>query len=149
VGQASWPVQAGFAGGGFRAYPVSALTRRINGPAVRTAILTLWVLLIVLVVIGSLLPATSPVIQHLDRLDISDKVMHFSAYLMLALLPVIGFRDRRRGIAAGLSMFLLGVLLEALQHSAPGRTVELGDLIANGAGVACGILVALPLRKSW
>jgi VanZ family protein len=47
---------------------------------------------------------------------------------------------------AGLSMFLLGVLMEAGQHFAPGRAVELGDVFANGAGVSCGALVGLPLR---
>jgi len=43
------------------------------------------------------------------RLHIHDKVQHFCAYLALSLLPVIGFRDRRRGLMAGLSMFLLGI----------------------------------------
>ena len=47
---------------------------------------------------------------------------------------------------AGLSMFLLGILLEAGQHFSPGRTVELGDVIANGVGVICGALLGLPLR---
>jgi hypothetical protein len=37
--------------------------------------------------------------------------MDFCAYLALALLPVIGFQDRRSGLKAGLSMFLLGVLI--------------------------------------
>ena len=82
----------------------------------------------------------------IGRLQINDKVMHFGAYLALSFLPVIGFRDRRRGIVAGLSMFLLGVLMEAGQHFSPGRTVEFGDVIANGAGVSCGTLLGLPIR---
>ena len=81
------------------------------------------------------------------RLHINDKVLHFSAYLLLALLPVIGFQLRRRGITAGLSMFLLGVLLELGQRYSPGRSVELGDAIANGLGVCCGVLLALGLRR--
>src|ERR1035437_7974874 len=68
------------------------------------------------------------------------------AYLALSLLPVIGFRDRRRGLRAGLSMFLLGILMEAGQQFSPGRAVELGDVIANGAGVSCGALLGLPIR---
>ena len=80
------------------------------------------------------------------RLHINDKVQHFGAYLVPSLLPVIGFRDRCRGIVAGLSMFLLGVLMEAGQHFSPGRAVELGDVIANGAGVSCGALLGLPMR---
>jgi VanZ family protein len=47
------------------------------------------------------------------RLHVWDKLQHFGAYLVLSFLPVIGFRDRRRGMAAALSMFALGALLEA------------------------------------
>jgi VanZ family protein len=43
-------------------------------------------------------------------------------------------------------MFVLGVLLEPGQHYSPGRTVELGDVLANGAGVSCGALLGLPIR---
>jgi hypothetical protein len=112
----------------------------------RKLILFFWAALIVCVIIGSLLPAASPVMVGIGRLHINDKVMHFTAYLAISLLPVIGFRDRRHGIAAGLSMFVLGVLMEAGQHFSPGRAVELGDVIANGAGVSCGALLGLPIR---
>ena len=82
----------------------------------------------------------------IGRLQVNDKVLHFGAYLALSFLPVIGFRDRRRGIVAGLSMFILGILLEAGQHFSPGRAVELGDVIANGAGVSCGALLGQSTR---
>jgi VanZ family protein len=82
----------------------------------------------------------------IGRLHIDDKVMHFCAYLALSLLPVIGFQDRRRGLMAGLSMWILGILMEAGQHFSPGRAVELGDVLANGAGVSCGALLGLPIR---
>jgi VanZ family protein len=112
----------------------------------RAVILAFWAVLICCVVVGSLLPAASPVMVAVGRLHVSDKVLHFCAYLALSLLPVIGFRDRRRGLMAGLSMFLLGILMEAGQHFSPGRAVELGDVIANGAGVSCGTLLGLPIR---
>lgn len=112
----------------------------------RTVLMVLWAVLICCVVAGSLLPGASPVMVAVGRLHISDKVLHFCAYLALSLLPVIGFRDRRRGIAAGLSMFVLGILMEAAQHYSPGRAVEFADLIANGAGVSCGALLGLPMR---
>ena len=120
--------------------------RNASGRTRRTLVLSLWVVLLGCVVIGSLLPAASPVMADIGRLHINDKVMHFGAYLTLSLLPVIGFRDRRRGLMAGLSMFLLGILMEAGQHFSPGRVVELGDVIANGAGVSCGVLLAFPIR---
>ena len=98
------------------------------------------------VVIGSLSPAASPLMTAIGRLHIHDKLQHFSAYLALSLLPAIAFKDRRKGLKASLSMFLLGILLEAGQHFSPGRAVELGDVIANGIGVTTGILLSLPLR---
>jgi VanZ family protein len=113
----------------------------------RNLLMLLWAVLICCVVIGSLLPAASPVMVDIGRLHINDKVMHFSAYLVLSLLPVIGFRDRRRGLMAGLSMFVLGVLLEGGQHFSPGRAVELGDVVANGMGVNFGVLRAAPIRS--
>ena len=112
----------------------------------RTVILSLWVVLICCVVAGSLLPAASPVMIAIGRLHVWDKLQHFGAYLALSFLPVIGFRDRRKGLMAGLSMFLLGVLMEAGQHFSPGRSPELGDVLANGAGVSCGALLGLPFR---
>ncbi|MGA2721445.1 MAG: VanZ family protein [Bryobacteraceae bacterium] len=112
----------------------------------RTALLVLWAVLICCVVIGSLLSAANPLMVVIGRLHIWDKLQHFGAYLALSFLPVIGFRDRRRGLMAGLSMFLLGVLMEAGQHFSPGRAVELGDVLANGAGVGCGTLLGLPIR---
>jgi VanZ family protein len=112
----------------------------------RIVILVLWAVLMCCVVVGSLLPAASPVMVAVGRLHISDKVLHFCAYLVLSLLPVVGFRDRRRGLIAGLSMFVLGLLLEDGQHFSPGRAVELGDVIANGAGVSRGVLLAPPIR---
>ena len=118
----------------------------LTSEAWRTLILVLWVFLICCVVVGELLPAASPVMVAIGRLHIWDKLQHFGAYLALSSLPVIGFRDKRRGIVVGLSMFLLGVLLELGQHFSPGRSVELGDVIANGAGVSCGVLLAFPIR---
>jgi VanZ family protein len=112
----------------------------------RRLLFHLWLLSILLVVIGSLLPAASPVMRAVGMLPVSAKVLHFCAYLAISSLPVIAFRDRRRGILTGLSMFALGILLEGAQHFSPGRSVEFGDVIVNGAGVSCGVLLAFPLR---
>jgi hypothetical protein len=112
----------------------------------RTLILVLWAVLICCVIIGSLLPGASPIMVAIGRLHIWDKLLHFSAYLALSILAVVGFRDRRRGLMACLSMFFLGVLLELGQHFSPGRVVELGDVVANGVGVSCGTLLGLPIR---
>ena len=112
----------------------------------RTIILVLWAVSICCVVVGSLLPAASPLMIAIGRLHVWDKLQHFSAYVALSFLPVIGFRDRQRGLAAGFSMFFLGCLLELGQHFSPGRAMEFGDVMANGAGVSCGALLGLPFR---
>jgi len=109
-------------------------------------VLAAWGVLMGCVIVGSLLPPGSPVLVAMSRLPVSDKALHFAAYLALAALPVIGFRERRRGVVAGLAMFGLGLALEALQHLVAGRAVELRDLVANGVGVGCGALLGLPLR---
>ena len=122
------------------------MTETNRGARRRALILVLWAVLICCVVVGSLAPGASSRMVAIGRLHVWDKLQHFGAYLVLSLLPVIGFRDRRRGLMAGLSMFLLGVLMEAGQHFSPGRAVELGDVIANGVGVSCGTLLGLPIR---
>jgi VanZ family protein len=109
--------------------------------------LAFWAVLVCCVVIGSLEPATSPLMVEVGRLRINDKVLHFCAYLALSLLPVLGFKDRRLGLKAGLSMFLLGLLMEAGQHFSPGRAVEFGDVLANAGGVGCGTLLGQSLRS--
>ena len=65
-----------------------------------TVPMILWAVLICCVVIGSLLPAPSPVMVAVGRLHVGDKVLHFCACLALSPLPMIGFRDRRSWIAA-------------------------------------------------
>jgi VanZ family protein len=112
----------------------------------RTLILALWAVLILCVIVGSLSPGGSPVVAAVGRLHVNDKVMHFFAYLALSLLPVLGFQDRCSGLKAGLSMFVLGLLMEFGQHFSPGRAVELRDILANGAGVSCGALLGQPVR---
>lgn len=78
----------------------------------RTAILIVWAVLVCCVIIGSLSPSGSPLIAAIDQLQVSDKVQHFCAYVSVSFPPVIGYRHRRQGLMLGLSMFLLGILME-------------------------------------
>jgi VanZ family protein len=97
--------------------------------------------------IGSLSPGESPLMGAVSRRHINDKVLHFCAYVVLSSLPVVGFRNRWKGIVAGLLMFVLGSLLEVAQHFSPGRTADLGDAVANGAGVGCGVVLGSFIGK--
>ena len=49
----------------------------------RALILLLWAVLICFVAIGSLSPVASPVMVAIGRLHVSDKLLHFGAYLAL------------------------------------------------------------------
>jgi VanZ family protein len=105
-----------------------------------------WGFAIACVVIGSLLPSTSGPIQALDRLPVSDKVIHFTAYLVLSILAMVSFERRPKAVLAALLMIVLGGALEGGQTFSPGRQVELGDAVANTLGVLSGILAGLPLQ---
>jgi VanZ family protein len=106
----------------------------------------LWSVLALLVVVGSLLPAYSLPIQALDKLHIPDKVIHFLAYAVLAFLPAL--HETRRMTALFLaSVMLLGVLIEFGQRYSVGRFSEVADVLANGWGVICGLLLGARLRS--
>ncbi|HOG12957.1 MAG TPA: VanZ family protein [Smithellaceae bacterium] len=70
----------------------------------------------------------------------ADKLYHCAAYGWLALLPAIGFADRRAALSAAFSMIILGLLLEAGQYFIPGRMFSVLDILANTLGVMLGIL---------
>lgn len=113
-----------------------------------TIILFVWAVFICCVVVGSLAPAASPVVTLVGYLHLGDLALHFAAYFVLACLPVIGFRNRRQGAIAGLSMFFLGLFLEFGQSFSAGRLFEAADVMANGAGVGCGALFAFAANSA-
>lgn len=76
---------------------------------------------------------------RLPGFTLSDKVGHLAAYTLLAILLCLGAR------AWGLSpvwVLVLGILYgvsdEFHQSFVPGRSAELGDLIADSLGVLLG-----------
>jgi hypothetical protein len=96
----------------------------------------LFVVWMIFLTIGSLLPSTSfPTWVDLggDR----DKVAHFVAYFVTAFLFYFAFRTRfkKTDIYAMLFAAGYGALMELAQLLVPGRTCALGDLVANFSGV--------------
>jgi VanZ family protein len=84
--------------------------------------------------------------RALGQLQISDKLLHFVAYAVLAFLPTL--HERWPALAATLlGAVALGVLLEFAQRLSPGRNFEIADMVADACGVLCGLIVALPLRS--
>ena len=111
-----------------------------------TVLMILWGVLICCVVVGSLVPAASPVIVAIGRLHISLKVLHFCGYTSLALIALVAVRRRSAAVLAALAMILLGVALEFGQKLSPGRSCEIRDMFINGAGVVTGIAIGIPSR---
>jgi VanZ family protein len=103
----------------------------------------LWLLSILLVIVGSLLPATSPAMRAVGRLPIGSKPLHFCAYAWLALLALLAIKRRSLALLTALAMILLGVALELGQKLVPGRGFEIRDIFINGAGVLTGIAIGL------
>lgn len=97
------------------------------------------------VVIACLLPADSPPLQLLGTLRLSDKVLHFGAYAVLAFLPVL-YERLRTALAIAACLVLLGVLVEFGQSYTATRLFEVKDIIADGGGVLFGLLAGLPRR---
>lgn len=105
----------------------------------------LWGVTVLVVVIGSLLPASAAPLRMLNQLHANDKVLHFLAYSALALLPALHENWRKMALLAPL-MILTGVLLEFGQLYSPGRAFEVADMVANACGVFCGLALGLRLR---
>jgi VanZ family protein len=106
-----------------------------------------WFLCILIVIVASLLPGSSLPMQLLDRLDLSDKFEHFAAYAVLAFLPALHER-RRLVFAAAVGAVLLGVGLEYAQRYSGWRDFEVGDMVADAAGVGFGAAVGFLLRTT-
>ena len=107
---------------------------------------TLWIVMLALVVSGELLPGTSPPMRWVGSTGISDKVLHYGAYTMLAGIPILGFA-RTGGVLWALAMIPLGVALEFAQKIVPGRSFELGDITANTLGVLTGVAAGWAGKK--
>ncbi len=108
----------------------------------------LWIAAIVVVVVvivaGSLSP--SPL---LPNHAFSDKLGHYAAYLVLALLAS-GIVAPARLWRVMLRCFLLGLGLEAAQALlTDNRLAGWGDLLANAAGILTAWLIAGSGRAGW
>jgi VanZ family protein len=104
-----------------------------------------WLLGILVVIVGSLLPASSPAMRALDRLPVSDKMEHTAAYAFLVFVPAIHER-RKLVMAAAAGAILLGVALEFAQLLSGWRDFEFADMVADAVGVGTGLAAGWAIR---
>ncbi|MBV8907261.1 MAG: VanZ family protein [Acidobacteriia bacterium] len=125
---------------------VASYTEVVRPAAFHKLVRVAWIIAIVVVIVGSLLPGNSGPIEALDSLNINDKVEHTIAYMVLAFLPAI---HERRGfvVAAALGAAALGVVLEFGQLLSGWRDFEVGDMLADALGVCIGLAIGVPLRR--
>jgi VanZ family protein len=111
----------------------------------REAVRALWLLSIVVVIVGSVLPADSLAIRTLDRLPVTDKIEHTAMYAVLAFLPAI-YERRSVVITAAAGAIALGVALEFVQLLSGWRQFEIGDMVADAIGVCLGLAFGVAAR---
>jgi VanZ family protein len=101
-----------------------------------------WLCILGVVTIGSLLPKMSPPGEGFGL----DKILHASAFVLLAAIPLYAIPDRKAALLIALSVTPYGYLLEFLQKSVPGREFSPEDLIANNMGALLGLAIGALLR---
>jgi VanZ family protein len=105
----------------------------------------LWLAAIVVVAIGSLIPSTSLPMRALDQLNISDKLEHVVAYMVLGILPAV--HERRKFVtAASIGAVIFGIALEFGQLLSGWRDFEVGDMVADAFGVCIGLTAGVLIR---
>lgn len=94
----------------------------------------LFLATLTLLIVGSLTPA-----EHVPVVTAQDKLLHFGAYAVVAVLAMLSIRSSRNRMIGLAALVLLGLALELAQLFVPGRSFDLWDLAANGGGVLIGL----------
>jgi VanZ family protein len=99
-----------------------------------------------MVILASLLPATSHAMKALDLLNIDDKIQHFAAYLVLSFLPAL---HERWSVVLSclLGSMLMGIGLEFGQLYSDDRYFDTADMAVNVGGLLAGSVLGLPFRN--
>jgi VanZ family protein len=113
-------------------------------PRYRVAWLSAGWLIALLIAVGSLVPSVPELAT-----DVSDKVLHFSAYAGLAFL-FAGTVPRNHWGRVAVGLLLLGGGIElAQEYLTESRSGEWADMAANTLGVGVGLGIAALFPGSW
>jgi len=90
--------------------------------------------------------------SSLKDVRVSDKVIHFIAYFLLALSWLLVFKKNKKVLKTSLfvavSIIIYGIVIEALQNILTEvRTAEVADILSNSAGVVVATLLFNYLLK--
>ena len=116
----------------------------------------IWLVYIPLAIYWLILfTATSLPAYDLPRLGLSDKLQHFGAFLILAVLLNLALLYQRKSrflfenaiIATIIICLLYAGLDELHQMFIPGRFAELLDWVADGSGVIFGVFLVYFLKN--
>ena len=121
------------------------LARSLHWYRSTTTVLMVWAVLLLVIATGELLPGSSAPMRLLSELALGDKIIHFCAYSVLALLPAFGLRLPIAALCVVVTE-LVGVALEFVQTFVSGRSCDIYDIAANTGGVLAGIGFAIILR---
>jgi VanZ family protein len=105
--------------------------------------LTLGLLLVAGVVVGSLLPG-----NDLPMILQRDKIVHAGSYFLL-MVWFAGIYEPRRHLVVAVVLAVLGFTLDAMQGGIATRSFDLRDVAANVAGVAIGLVLSRWLFAGW
>ncbi len=78
-----------------------------------------------------------------------DKVNHVAAFFVLSLLADFSYQKKEALANKGLTLLSFGMLIEGLQYWVGYRYFEIGDLIADGAGILAYMLFRRKIRDFW
>ena len=109
-------------------------------PSPRRIARILFLLAALAISILSLLPQ-----RDLPKVGVSDKVEHLVSYFVLAILGSLAFRGWRSLLLLFVALCAMGGLIELLQAFSPGRSPDVIDALADGAGAAAGVLIGAGL----
>jgi VanZ family protein len=107
-------------------------------------VLPLWAGLLLFASISELLPGDSAPIMAVST--VNDKLLHFSAYAVVAFVPAFGLRFNT-ALLCVITTELVGIGLEFAQLFVRQRSCDPYDIAANTAGVLAGVLLAVAGRS--
>ena len=106
------------------------------------SLLIYWILLLVLLFIGSFMPL-STIVHHFFMID---TLLHLILYSVLSFIPMILFKSRKNAFLLSLAMTPIGYLFETMHTFVTEENFSAINVLANNIGVLAGIATGFIVR---